>query len=63
MSKNGKTTISNEFECPVISLDELFLQYYNNLTLVENRYKISVYHDWIKLIRANNFHKMERETH
>ena len=44
--KQGKTTIANEFETKVISVDELFLQYYNYLTGVENRGKISIYELW-----------------
>ena len=44
--KQGKTTIANEFETKVISVDELFLQYYNYLTGVENRGRISIYELW-----------------
>lgn len=35
--KQGKTTIANEFELPVISLDEVFLIWYNELTKMDHR--------------------------
>jgi 2-polyprenyl-3-methyl-5-hydroxy-6-metoxy-1,4-benzoquinol methylase len=47
--KNGKTTIAGKFNLRVIALDELFLQYYNNLTGTDHRGKFSIWHTWPKL--------------
>lgn len=47
--KNGKTTIANKFNIPVIALDELFLQYYNSLTGTDHRGKFSIFHTWPNL--------------
>jgi hypothetical protein len=49
----GKTTIANQFDLPVISLDEVFLIWYNELTHIDNRYHFSVPNAFLSLPQSH----------
>lgn len=55
--KQGKSIIANEFECDILSLDELMCQYYDSLTGMQQRgyFSVTSIFKYFEQVHINNF--------